>query len=96
MFLQAGCMDGKSFSQDMFSPYSRDGFTIVPLNTGTAFCLAFVNSVYCCCSFSHCLFADGLLGGIFPQRELIIHEMKCYHSAFESRCKASKDMETCG
>lgn len=94
--MQAGCMDGKSFSQDMFSPYSRDGFTIVPLNTGTAFCLAFVNSVYCCCSFSHCLFADGLLGGIFPQRELIIHEMKCYHSAFESRCKASKDMEMCG
>lgn len=75
------------FSQDMLSPYSRDdGFYNSASEHGRSrVFFAFPNSVYCRCSFSLCLFADGLLGGNFPQREFIAHKMKFYYRAYRSQ-----------
>lgn len=66
-------------------PAETMDFTTVPPNTDAAFFFAFPNGVYRRCSFSPCLFADGLLGGNFPQREFITHQMKFYYRAYRSQ-----------
>lgn len=75
------------FSQDMLSPYSRDdGFYNSASEHGCSrVFFAFPSGVYRRCSFSPCLFADGLLGGNFPQREFIAHKMKFYYRAYRSQ-----------
>lgn len=66
MFMQAGCMDGKSSSQSVFSPYSRDDFTIVPLNIDTAFFFFPFQTVFPVAALSAFVFLQmGHLGVIF-------------------------------
>lgn len=71
----------------MLSPYSRDDgfYNSASEHRHSRVFFAFPSSVYRRCSFSPCLFADGLLGGNFPQREFIAHKMKFYYRAYRSQ-----------
>lgn len=80
----------------MLSPYSRDdGFynSASEHGRGRVF-FAFPSSVYRRCSFSPCLFADGLLGGNFPQREFIAHKMKFYRAYRSQGVKSPKTLKS--
>lgn len=71
----------------MLSPYSRDDgfYNSASEHRRSRGFFAFPSGLYRRCSFSPCLFADGLLGGNFPQREFITHKMKFYYRAYRSQ-----------
>lgn len=80
----------------MLSPYSRDDgfYNSASEHRRSRGFFAFPSGLYRRCSFSPCLFADGLLGGNFPQREFIAHKMKFYRAYRSQGVKSPKTLKS--